>query len=142
MFVESILQTKGEMVVTITPTETVGALVATLAKHNIGAVVVAADDGSVTGIISERDVVRHLARSSEGLLEKSIASLMTKAPTTCRKSDSLDDVLQKMTRGRFRHLPVVEDGKLVGLVSIGDVVKRKIEEAEQEAHALRDYIAS
>jgi CBS domain-containing protein len=142
MYVENILHTKGGNVFTISATASVAELVAILAAHNIGAVVVLAADGKVSGIISERDVVRHLARSAEGLLALEVQALMTKSPITCRRTDTIDDVMAKMTERRFRHLPVVEDGELVGIVSIGDVVKRKIEEAEQEAGALREYIAS
>lgn len=142
MFVETILQEKGSRVVTIESDASVADLVSTLAEHNIGAVVVLGPLGRVAGIISERDIVRQLARSPEGLLERSVASLMTRSPSTCRCDDTLDEVMSRMSRGRFRHLPVIENGRLVGIVSIGDVVKRKIELVEQEAGALREYIAS
>lgn|SRR5690606_14124573 len=142
MFVETILREKGSRVVTIAADASVADLVATLAEHNIGAVVVLDGPGSVAGIVSERDIVRQLARAPEGLLQRPVASLMTRSPTTCALADSLDDVMSRMSRGRFRHLPVVENGCLIGIVSIGDVVKRKIELVEQEAGALRDYIAA
>lgn len=141
MFVESILATKGTSVVTVSPDITIGELITELARHNIGAVVVV-DEGKVTGIISERDIVRHLAGSAEGFRTRPVSTLMTRSPQTCRKTDTIDEVMNKMTRGRFRHLPVVEDGELVGIISIGDVVKRKIEYVEQEAGILREYIAS
>lgn len=141
MFVESILATKGSSVVTVPSHTTIGDLIAELARHNIGAVVVL-DEGKVSGIISERDIVRHLAGSAEGFRSKPVSILMTRSPQTCSRSDTLEDVMNKMTRGRFRHLPVVENGELVGIISIGDVVKRKIEEVEHEAGVLREYIAS
>ena len=141
MFVESILGTKGSSVVTVTSDSTIGDLIATLAKHNIGAIVVV-DDGKVTGIVSERDIVRHLAGSAEGFRSRPVVTIMTKSPPSCTRGDTIDAAMNKMSQGRFRHLPVIEDGALVGIISIGDVVKRKIEEAEQEAGALRDYIAS
>ena len=100
------------------------------------------DDDKVVGIISERDIVRHLAGSAEGFRARPVATLMTRSPQTCRKSDTLDQAMNTMTRGRFRHLPVIEGGELVGIISIGDVVKLKIELAEQEAGVLREYIAS
>ena len=142
MFVETILQEKGSRVVTIASDASVADLVATLAEHNIGAVVVVGAGNRVVGIVSERDIVRQLARAPEGLLHKSVASLMTRSPTTCARGDTLDEAMSRMSRGRFRHLPVIENGRLVGIVSIGDVVKRKIELVEQEAGALREYIAS
>lgn len=141
MFVESILSAKGSEVFTISPDATIGELIAELARHNIGAVVVM-DNGNVAGIISERDIVRHLAGSAEGFRAKPVSTLMTRSPITCKPTDTIDSAMAKMSSGRFRHLPVIEDGRLVGIISIGDVVKRKIEEAEQEAGALRQYIAS
>jgi len=141
MFVESILTAKGHSVVTVRSDSTIGELIATLASHNIGAVVVV-DDDRLVGIISERDIVRHLAGSAEGFRARPVATLMTRSPKTCRKTDSIEDAMNTMTRGRFRHLPVVENGELIGIISIGDVVKRKIEDAEQEAGALREYISS
>lgn len=141
-FVENILRTKGSHVVSVTTRTTVDELVSILAEHDIGAVVVLNEDGTLAGIVSERDVVRHLARISAALLDQPVSALMNAAPVTCCGSDSLDRVMGHMTRRRARHLPVVEEGVLVGIVSIGDVVKRKIEEVEQEAEVLRDYIAS
>lgn len=142
MFVEQILAEKGHDAFTVKAGATIAELVATLAEHNIGAVLVLDDAGNLSGIISERDVVRQLARTDEGLLAKSVAALMTKSPQTCAPSDTIDTAMARMTRGRFRHLPVMDNGRLIGVISIGDVVKRKIEEAEQEAGALREYIAS
>lgn len=141
MFVDSILAAKGSEVFTVTSQSTIGDLIRVLAERNIGAVVVM-ENGEVVGIISERDIVRHLADTAEGFRAKPVASLMTRSPVTCARTDTLESALNTMTRGRFRHLPVVEDGKLVGIISIGDVVKRKIDIAEQEAEELREYISS
>lgn len=141
MFVEAILTIKGSDVVTVSSDSSIGDLIATLARHNIGAVVVV-DGGKVEGIISERDIVRHLAGSAEGFRARPVSTLMTRAPRTCARTDTVEHAMSIMSQGRFRHLPVVEDGELIGIISIGDVVKRKIEEAEQEAGALREYIAS
>lgn len=141
MFVETILTAKGNSVVTVRSDSTIGELIATLARHNIGAVVVV-DDKTLVGIVSERDIVRHLAGSAEGFRAQPVSTLMTRAPKTCCLTDTLDFAMNIMTNGRFRHLPVVEEGELVGIISIGDVVKRKIEDAEQEAGALREYISS
>ena len=141
MFVEMILAEKGSSVVTVEANATIGELITVLVKHNVGAAVVM--DGEVmAGIVSERDIVRHLAGSAEGFRSKPVTTVMTRSPTTCSRGDTLDAAMSKMSTGRFRHLPVVEDGRLVGIISIGDLVKRKIEEAEQEAGALREYIAS
>lgn len=140
MFVESILATKGDTVISVSPDTSIGDLIATLARHNIGAVVVLEGDRLV-GIISERDIVRHLAGSAEGFRSQPVQTIMTRSPQTCVKADKIDDALNKMSQGRFRHLPVVEDGKLIGIISIGDVVKRKLEDVEMEAGALREYIA-
>lgn len=142
MFVETVLAEKGHDVFTVPANASVAELVSALAEHNIGAVLVTDAAGNLSGIISERDVVRQLARTDEGLLAKPVSALMTRAPQTCAPTDTIDTAMGKMTHGRFRHLPVVDDGKIVGVISIGDVVKRKIEEAEQEAGALREYISS
>lgn len=142
MFVESILSSKGGDVYSVATSATITELIDTLAKHNIGAVLVLDDNGNTAGIVSERDVVRHLARSAEGLLARPVSSLMTTSLKTCKPTDTLDTVMGIMTRGRFRHLPVMENDQLVGIISIGDVVKRKIEEVEHETEALREYIAS
>ncbi|SDG49213.1 CBS domain-containing protein [Pelagibacterium luteolum] len=141
MFVESILSGKGNTVVTASPDMTIGEVIAELARHNIGAIPVC-EGSKVTGIVSERDIVRHLAGSAEGFRTRPVSDIMTANPKTCTRQDTIEKAMDTMTRGRFRHLPVVEDGELVGIISIGDVVKRKLDEAEQEAGALREYIAS
>lgn len=141
MHVETILNAKDGTIVTVTSQSTIGDLIATLAQHNIGAVLVV-DDGRLTGIVSERDVVRHLAGSAEGFRSQPVATIMTRTPKTCTKNDTLDDAMAKMSTGRFRHLPVMENDHLIGIISMGDVVKRKIDMAEQEANELREYISS
>lgn len=141
MFVESILSGKGNSVVTVGPETTIGEVIAELARHNIGAILVC-EGNKVTGIVSERDIVRHLAGSAEGFRTRPVSTIMTADPKTCTRKDTVEMAMDTMTRGRFRHLPVVEEGELIGIISIGDVVKRKLDEVEQEAGALRDYIAS
>lgn len=141
MFVEAILNAKGGDTVTVTSQSTIGELIAELARHNIGAILVV-DDGRLVGIVSERDVVRHLAGSAEGFRSQPVAAIMTRSPQTCSRQDSIETAMNKMSRGRFRHLPVLEDGELVGIISMGDLVKRKIDQAEQEAEELREYISS
>lgn len=141
MFVEAVLNTKDGDIITVTSQSTIGDLIAKLAQHNIGAVLVV-DDGKLVGIVSERDVVRHLAGSAEGFRSQPVAAIMTRSPQTCSRRDTIEEAMNTMSRGRFRHLPVVEDGELVGIISMGDVVKRKIDQAEQEAEELREYISS
>ena len=108
----------------------------------IGAVVVAGSDGKVLGILSERDIVRALSARGNAALETPVAEVMTRKVVTCSLQDKLVDLMQRMTEGKFRHFPVVEDGRLVGIISIGDVVKSRLEQMEQESNALRDYIRS
>lgn len=142
MQVETILQSKGTVVHTVSVGAPVFEAVRTLNERRIGAVVVVDDSGNVAGILSERDIVRHLGGDPAQLLASPVSNIMTKTVITCERGTSVSQLMEQMTRYRIRHIPIVEDGKLVGIVSIGDVVKRKIEEAEQEAMALRDYIAS
>jgi len=126
-------------IVTIGPDATVRELVALLAEHNVGAAVVSSDGASVSGIVSERDVVRRL-NGNDQALSASVADIMTTNVSTCEPSSSLDEVRRVMTEGRFRHLPVVEDGRLVGVVSIGDIVKNHIAEVEFERDQLDSYV--
>lgn len=142
MKVEHILQAKGPDVFTVRDTATIAEAVGLLAEKNIGAVVVRNGSGGVAGILSERDIVRRLKSQGGDVLSAPVSSCMTANVITCAPGDSIDDLMAKMSQRRIRHLPVVEKGALVGLVSIGDVVKRKIEEAEHEAAALREYISS
>ena len=142
MHVDTILQTKGALVHTLPETGTLADAVALLNSHNIGAVVITEETGKIVGILSERDIVRQLGRNPSGTLSMPIAACMTKGVVTCERLTPIDEVMERMTRRRIRHMPVAEDGKLVGIISIGDVVKHKIQEVEHEAEALRDYIAS
>jgi len=141
MQVSVILQSKGSTVHTVPETALVEEAVAVLNRANIGAVVVVGGDGEVAGILSERDVVRLLGRDPAGALGRPVRECMTSRVVTCSRDTMISDLMEQMTRHRIRHMPVVEDGALKGIVSIGDVVKRKIEETEQETEALREYIA-
>jgi CBS domain-containing protein len=142
MNVAKILETKGSETVTIPANAEISEAVEMLSRHNIGALVVVDDDGAVAGILSERDIVRRLRGFAGTLLGQPVSSLMTPHPVACKREDTVDEVMQMMTGRHFRHMPVVEDGRLIGVISIGDVVKTKIEVTENEAAALRDYIAS
>lgn len=142
MQVDNILQSKGMTVLTVATHAPVSEAVRILNEHHIGAVVVLADNGAVAGILSERDVVRRLGDDPAGLLKRAVREIMTSEVITCGRRTEVSELMEQMTKYRIRHIPVVEDGELVGIVSIGDVVKRKIEETEQEALALREYIAT
>lgn len=141
MQIDTILQSKGAAVHTVAAHAPVADAVRILNTHHIGAVVVLTDRGEVAGILSERDIVRHL-EDPVGLLQRAVSELMTADVITCGRNASVSDLMEQMTRHRVRHIPVVEDGKLVGIVSIGDVVKGKIEATEFEAQALKEYISS
>lgn len=145
MLVDTILQTKGTTVYTLRDSDTLAAAVTMLNKHNIGAIVIADTGGSVIGILSERDIVRQLGKSQGDpatALAQPIGNVMTRDVVTSNRTTSIDEVMERMTRRRIRHMPIVEGGHLVGIISIGDVVKLKIEEVEHEAEVLREYIAS
>jgi CBS domain-containing protein len=142
MQVENILQSKGTAVYTVLARAPVADAVRELNSRRIGAVVVVNDEGLVAGILSERDIVRHLGDDPQALLASPVSQIMTKNVISCRSETAISELMEQMTKFRIRHIPIVDDGKLVGIVSIGDVVKRKIEETEQEAIALREYIAS
>jgi CBS domain-containing protein len=141
MSVSEILGGKGGEVITSTPETSLVDVATVLAKHKIGALVVK-DGGKVCGIVSERDLVRHIAQDGSDALQHTISQCMTKSVISCKRSDTIDLVMEKMTTGRFRHLPVIEGGELLGIISIGDVVKRKIEQTERDAEELKRYIAS
>jgi CBS domain-containing protein len=126
-------------VVTITPDAGVRELIAKLAEHNVGALIVSADGQTVDGIVSERDVVRHLHHDGT-VVNNTVGAIMTEVVETCEPGSTLDDLMQVMTRRRIRHVPVVENGRLVGIVSIGDVVKARLDELEDERRQLVDYI--
>jgi CBS domain-containing protein len=141
MQVENILQSKGRAVSTVTAGSTIAEAVTLLNTKKIGAVVVV-DGKRVVGILSERDVVRHLGSDWAVLASRPVSDVMTKNVVSVSRFATVADVMERMTDKRIRHMPIVENGELVGIVSIGDVVKRKIEETEQEATALKEYIAS
>lgn len=142
MSVTVILSRKGNDIVTLSPDATLGDAVASLARNRIGAIVVTNGDMGVEGIISERDVVRLIGERGVDVLAEPLAGLMTKAVVTCAPDETVPQIMERMTRGRFRHVPVVSGGKVVGIISIGDVVKYRVEEMERESTQLRDYIMS
>ena len=140
MRISDIIRRKGDGVVTIRSDATVLELLEILEKHRIGAVVVSDDGLTVTGIVSERDVVRHLHTDGVGVLDKTVAMIMTKDVQTCTPQDGIEDLARVMTEHRVRHIPVVVDGKAVGIVSIGDIVKGRIDELQTERDHLVGYI--
>jgi len=142
MNVAAILKAKGHNVVTVRPDTTLEEVVRRLAQKRIGAIVVMGASGRIDGIISERDVIRVIAERGAACLEEPVARSMTRTVQTCDVADTLDELMAIMTAGRFRHLPVVEDDALAGIVSIGDVVKHHIAEVEMEASALKGYIVA
>jgi len=142
MNVAAILKLKGRDVVTASPGTSLLEIAQRLGEHKIGCIVVVDEGGNVSGIVSERDIVRELARIGAPVMEEPVEVYMTKSVVTCREADTIDRLMGEMTAHRFRHMPVVERGRLVGLVSIGDVVRMRIAEAEMEAAAMREYIAT
>ena len=140
MNVASILRQKGRAVTTASPAATLLEVADRLASKRIGAIVVVGAGGELDGIISERDIIRALADVGPSCLARPVSEIMTKQVVTCQETDTLDELMAMMTARRFRHLPVVTDGALVGIVSIGDVVKHHVAEVEMEATAMRDYI--
>lgn len=140
MHVQAILGNKGSQVVSIRPQATIMDACRLLAEHRIGAVLVMDDDGGLAGIFSERDSVRALAKHGGSALDLPLGEVMTRDVLTCKPEDSIDDLMSVMTARRVRHLPVVEDGKLVGIVSIGDVVKHRLDQAALEVDSLREYV--
>lgn len=142
MNVATILKHKGPEVAWLGPDASLQEAVRLLAEKRIGSALVLDTDLKILGIVSERDVVRALAVQGAACLQMPVTSVMTSTVKTCRASDTIDQLMAQMTAGRFRHVPVVEDGRLLGIVSIGDVVKLKIAETELEVSAIRDYIAA
>jgi CBS domain-containing protein len=140
MLVSHLLEQKGRSVIHAGDDTSLADVVRLLAKRRIGAILIMGADGALAGILSERDIVRALANDGPDALSHSAASHMTRDVTTCSERDHVDDIMEVMTLGRFRHLPVVEDDRVVGLISIGDVVKSRIAETLGEAQALREYI--
>lgn len=142
MTVKSILEAKGREVITIEPEASLHEAARLLGLRRIGAAVVVRADKAILGILSERDIVRVLGEHGAGALEMRVQDAMTSKVSTCREGNTINEVMELMTRGRFRHLPVEKEGRLDGIVSIGDVVKRRIEDVEREAEQIREYIAT
>jgi CBS domain-containing protein len=140
MTVKTVLSTKGSEVITVAPTATLEEAITALTRHGIGALVVLGAEERIIGILSERDIVRALAEHGAGALNKPLSQSMTRTVVTCGENDTISEIMDRMTRGRFRHIPVVEQERLVGIVSIGDVVKQRLMQMERESEALRDYI--
>jgi CBS domain-containing protein len=142
MLVSHILREKGRDVLAISPGATLAEAARVLTKHRIGALIVRDEDGALSGIISERDVVRAVAEEGAAALAFTVDSRMTRDVATCAQTDTIEEIMETMTRCRFRHLPVVEEDSVIGIISIGDVVKMRIAEALREAQALKEYIAT
>ncbi|MBV8473429.1 MAG: CBS domain-containing protein [Hyphomicrobiales bacterium] len=142
MTVARILKEKGRDVVITQPHRTLKEAAALLAERRVGAAVVSDAAAAVLGIISERDIVRAIGAGSSSALEEPVSRYMTSRVSTVTENTSIDNVMEMMTTGRFRHVPVVEEGRLVGIISIGDVVKRHVDALDNERRALRDYIAT
>lgn len=140
MTVAVILKHKGALVETVRPNATIQQVCDQLSSKHIGAAVVLGAAGEVIGVVSERDIIHAVAKHGPGGLSRSIDEIMTREVVTCKLTDTSEGLMEMMTRGRFRHVPVVEGGRLIGIVSIGDVVKRRIEDSDLERHAMREYI--
>jgi CBS domain-containing protein len=142
LLIEHVLHTKGHEVKTIGPEATVAEAVDELRRHNVGALVVSEGGSAIAGIISERDIVRALAADGAAVLDRPLSELMTAEVATCSPRATVDELMRLMTDRRVRHVPVTERGEMVGLVSIGDVVKSRIDELQVEADTLHQYLAS
>jgi CBS domain-containing protein len=140
MRISDVLRRKGDSVVTIRRDATVAELLDLLTEHRIGAVVVSDGEGRVDGIVSERDVIVHLRRATAPPLEEKVGAIMTTEVTTCRPEDDTESLARTMTERRVRHLPVLVDGRLAGIVSIGDIVKQRLDELQDERDQLVDYV--
>jgi CBS domain-containing protein len=139
MTVRSILNTKGHQVMSVEPDAKLSAAIKLLSEKKIGAVLVM-NQSRLDGILSERDIVRVLGERGAAVLEEPVAAVMTRKVVTCKETDTVAEIMETMTTGKFRHLPVLENNKVVGLISIGDIVKWRVREYESEQEALRDYI--
>ena len=140
MTISIILASKGREVVTIAPSASLASAVGLLVEKRIGAVLILGADRRVVGILSERDVVRALAERGAGALEEPVSQTMTRKVSICNENESVLNIMERMTEGRSRHVPVVDQGELVGIVSIGDVVKHRLHEMERDSTAMHDYI--
>lgn len=141
MNVDAILRAKGDTVTLVTPQAPIAEAIAVLRREGIGALVVSRDGTTVDGILSERDLIHGLARLGPQLLEAKVEQLMTRRVFTCAPRDSIADLMAEMTKRRIRHIPVIQDGELAGIISIGDVVKARLDEMEYETSSLRNFIA-
>jgi len=139
MTVRAILDSKGHHVLNVEPGAKLGEAIKLLSERRIGAVLVMSQ-GQIEGILSERDIVRVLGERGAAVMDEPVSSVMTRKVVSCREKDTVSEIMETMTNGKFRHLPVVEDSKVVGLISIGDVVKWRVSEYEREQEALREYI--
>jgi CBS domain-containing protein len=142
MTIAAILAQKGAEVFSVPPEMSIYDAARTLRQHRVGAVLVLAPDGAVLGVLSERDIVRALVDSGRDVLESPLQIIMSATVHTCSPRDTVGEAMAQMTNRRIRHLPVIHDGRLAGMVSIGDLVKARIEQSEQEAAALKDYISA
>lgn len=142
MLVASILKVKGDAVVVASPETSVADAVSVLKQRGIGVLIVTGPGDTVAGILSERDIVHALDEAGDGLLQRPISHFMTDEVITCTPSQSVEDLMREMTNRRIRHLPVIDNGKLAGIVSIGDLVKYRLSELQAERDALQDYIAT
>lgn len=142
MNVKTILAAKklGGTIISIAPTATLAAAAKLLSTHRIGAVVILGAGGRLAGILSERDIVRAVSEQGPAALDLPVGQAMTRSVSTCCEDDNIAGIMERMTAGKFRHLPVVADGLPIGIVSIGDVVKQRVDEIERESEAMRDYI--
>jgi len=140
MNVAAILKQKGRAVATAKPTAVLLKIANKLATKRIGAIVIVGSRGAIAGIVSERDIIKCLSRYGPACLERPVSESMTREVMTCQETDTLDELMAMMTERRFRHVPVITDGALVGIVSIGDVVKHHVAEVTMEATAMREYI--
>jgi CBS domain-containing protein len=139
MTVRAILDTKGHQIESVEPDARLSAVIKTLAERKIGAVLVMSQ-GRVEGILSERDIVRVLGERGAAALDEPVSAVMTRKVVSCKQADTVAAIMEMMTSGKFRHLPVLEDDRVVGLISIGDIVKWRVGEYEAEQEALREYI--
>jgi CBS domain-containing protein len=141
MSISQLLAQKGSEVIVIRPEATIADAVSLMKERHIGALIVSVDGSKISGILSERDIVRALDSNGPDLLQDKVSDIMTRLVVTCRPSSTLDEIMELMTNGRFRHLPVVDNGSLAGIISIGDAVKAKLEELQGETEVLRQYIS-
>ncbi len=140
MTVSIILASKSRELASVDPNTTLASAIALLAEKRIGAVLVLGAERRIVGILSERDIVRALAERGAGVLDEPVSRIMTRNVSTCTDGETVSSIMERMTEGKFRHVPVVDQGRVVGIVSIGDVVKYRLQEMERDSAAMRDYI--